>query len=178
MSNVWHARHAWMLQKNIKKYIKWAEIEDPAHHRFRFLCSQKRMHVSALMTILMSRCQGENVGDLLIKMLHVWFIFTYIYPLVNIQKTMERSTHFSWENSRNKWWFSSSLFVCLPEGTPFTWPSFVGKSSSTMELESSRWGTSNITWLWSMVNLVKGARSVDLDHDLFRRKKFLLDQPG
>jgi len=31
------------------------------------------------------------------------------YPLVNIQKTMERSTHFSWENPLFLWSFSIAM---------------------------------------------------------------------
>ena len=40
-----------------------------------------------------------------------WFIL--VYPLVNIQKTMENH-HFEWENPLFLWPFSMSLFVCLP----------------------------------------------------------------
>ena len=32
-----------------------------------------------------------------------------IYPLVNIQKTMERSTMFLWVNPRTKWPFSIAM---------------------------------------------------------------------
>ena len=43
------------------------------------------------------------------------------YPLVNIQKTMENH-HFQWVNPLFLWPFSSSLFVCLPEGKhPFSY---------------------------------------------------------
>ena len=34
------------------------------------------------------------------------------YPLVNIQKTMERSTIFSWVNQLFLWPFSIAMLVC------------------------------------------------------------------
>ena len=54
-----------------------------------------------------------------------WFIM--VYPLVNIQKTMENH-HFEWENPLFLWPFSMSLFVCLPEGNGLFEASHMGVS--------------------------------------------------
>ena len=42
-----------------------------------------------------------------------------VYPMVNIQKTMEKSTMlYSWVNQLFRLGHFQQLFVCLPEGNP------------------------------------------------------------
>ena len=49
---------------------------------------------------------GMNWGDF-----HIIPHLSYAYPLVNVYITMERSTHFQWENPLFLWSFSIAMWV-------------------------------------------------------------------
>ena len=76
-----------------------------AIQRYFYLCSC--MAISCYEAWLVSLCRSQtmylSMGSSPTE--------NWIYPLVNIQKTMENH-HFSWENSLFLWPCSMSLFVC------------------------------------------------------------------